>query len=1279
MFTENFKLKALEHSRIKNLQEFGLYLDECQTLFSRDSKYGVVYTELFIAILDLNKKTLISKHSNDKSAKISKLKLTYNNNITYMNKFSNHTDIIVSSIDFLGDYFQVTVSDDIIDYIYVEQCSYKRNKDSLFLISNRGDLYYYSQLELKRKTNIIADCGNMIRLSQLKEINMVEFVEDTNNLLIILSNGTIINYCLTDDPERVLENNNDSNKTIFFEEIVHLDASNPNQVFFDNLRNSQDNYSVTTFKILKFVFQLETFIVKKDDMEIDSESLIQNAPSVFVCVGYTKNKTDSYLCFYEILGNQITLINKILLQNKIIVDSYTFFSNNLSLKSSVPDYLILCCKLLDKNKIEILASDFLECLKIPQNREIAYEAKYQEGLFTKINEIQDVDNSIKKLSIIGVYITPNPDYPLNNPVNKSVVSKRNALNEERGIADNRSEFSILTNINELKTMSYSINLIIRELLNYNKFDAYLVDLNIQQISYKPSKDLTPYNELLKHAITSDVTKHLEFFKQNNSKEIKEKFQEKVAEIISSKNERFYSDFEKFLGTTNMGDKKKIDYYLLLLMYHNDLIPIKFYLSLKESSIGDKNNYILSNDELFYTVNNIFYSFLKNLFYEKLKDPKFDSKFFLSEIFLSNLQTALEILKISKNRNENPYAKPFTREKEIIIEGSLKIQSVIFDLENVLMIFKIIKSYVSKFPSQMEFENPINEMENIMNRRKQFRKGDKNKYLCFELITLNSLKENFPDLKKFYLKYFNDQLIQTVYDSPLNESNLHHLMLIQNQESTNSENISGYAYNELLYFTKFQFFFYYFYYVMDYNHIRNISEHGINSNFSNKNFQINSCCTFDEKFLKRNRIWFEELEEEFAEYSLISLIFYKLDHMLDLKENYEIYLNKKYPNIDITTITQFTIKFNKSEIYKTPYYKQILNKLPTSFNSALVNLLSQEGYTKEALSLSNSILTLVNDFDELKMQLMLLLKMNLINIAYQFVNNCFASLVCYSENYNFNESINEMGKSLLDTIVHSEEFLKMRSLYFDFFDFLMKNNHIPVIYTLPYNFIERHILKDFFLQNPQYEEFLLIYFVKLKKIKEAENSLNSFNKNSAYSHNLKEFYAKLLECLKFIYGENFNEREDLFKSIETVQREKLSYEVNAYLEKENYKKLGGDSFDNKKFNESAIVQDSIMDIDFIAYKPSDVSVNETIRNILMKKQSTAKKTFGLFTEVKPILKRREGENEIDVGGDISKYKSMTVQGKLNLDRTPIRREENSARKLNFGSNITIKSYGSGMGK
>ncbi len=48
-------------------------------------------------------------------------------------------------------------------------------------------------------------------------------------------------------------------------------------------------------------------------------------------------------------------------------------------------------------------------------------------------------------------------------------------------------------------------------------------------------------------------------------------------------------------------------------------------------------------------------------------------------------------------------------------------------------------------------------------------------------------------------------------------------------------------------------------------------------------------------------------------------------------------------------------------------------------------------------------------------------------------------------------------------------------------------------------------------------------------------------------------------------------------------------------------------------------ESIMDIDNIPFKPSNLSLNDTLKSLLSRKHETAKKTFGMFTEIKPARK------------------------------------------------------------
>src|SRR5689334_11515909 len=139
MFSDKFKNKALDLCRVHNISDFGLNLDECQIVFSKNLKYGVIYTEGSIVIIDMNKKSLLSKFSNEKNSRIYKLKITHKNIITYINRTSEHTNIVISSIDFIGYFFELRVPNDIQDYVYVETPSEDGSDDYIFTVTSKGE------------------------------------------------------------------------------------------------------------------------------------------------------------------------------------------------------------------------------------------------------------------------------------------------------------------------------------------------------------------------------------------------------------------------------------------------------------------------------------------------------------------------------------------------------------------------------------------------------------------------------------------------------------------------------------------------------------------------------------------------------------------------------------------------------------------------------------------------------------------------------------------------------------------------------------------------------------------------------------------------------------------------------------------------------------------------------------------------------------------------------------------------------------------------------------
>ena len=258
-----------------------------------------------------------------------------------------------------------------------------------------------------------------------------------------------------------------------------------------------------------------------------------------------------------------------------------------------------------------------------------------------------------------------------------------------------------------------------------------------------------------------------------------------------------------------------------------------------------------------------------------------------------------------------------------------------------------------------------------------------------------------------------------------------------------------------------------------------------------------------------------MQDEFKEYSQICFNFYKLDFALSLKAGDFQYNNNLVNNnfkiqIKISEISNFLIKINKLGFTKSQIFTEKINISKMNFNSMFISMLNSDGYAVEALTLSKNILTFIYDYEELHTQLTLLLTMGLINLGYQFVNNCFANKIYFSEEFD------NKNDNLLDLIVNSPEYEKMKKLYFELFNFLIKNGYLNILFTLPYNFFERSLLREFLILNKDYEELLIIYFLKLMKVKEADNCYKEYLKNGA-NNNSKILYDNLIDTLKFLYG------------------------------------------------------------------------------------------------------------------------------------------------------------------
>jgi hypothetical protein len=83
----------------------------------------------------------------------------------------------------------------------------------------------------------------------------------------------------------------------------------------------------------------------------------------------------------------------------------------------------------------------------------------------------------------------------------------------------------------------------------------------------------------------------------------------------------------------------------------------------------------------------------------------------------------------------------------------------------------------------------------------------------------------------------------------------------------------------------------------------------------------------------------------------------------------------------------------------------------------------------------------------------------------------------------------------------------------------------------------------------------------------------------------------------------------------------------------------------------------MDVENILYKPSCNSLNDTLKSLLTKKHESARKTFGLFTEIKPTRKMH-----FDLPSERLDFNSKYLFIKLRFTKISSREKETSLLKF-----------------
>lgn len=697
----------------------------------------------------------------------------------------------------------------------------------------------------------------------------------------------------------------------------------------------------------------------------------------YLTVVSKKNGIHSLISIFIIdkLGS-LNLLQRINVKNRIILDSYLCNRNKTMDKIGVPDYLFILVQ--EEKQLTIFKIDFYSMIGLHEQKEVNNSVQ-----FCKFLQI-DTKNTVK-ICFYGVNF---PIIQINKNNNDNIsVSEESLFNYDEN-DDIIFNFIILRILNELEC-DFSEHIIEKEPKSKEK------------------------DKLFKDGLTYNVSKFMDFYLNNKMNvSLLEEFNLKIQEIIS-KNPFFIQDGIKFFQCDN---------YLLFLIQANQFFSIKKYIGIRD--YNDYNKFVVSNDILSDTCQFLLENIKKHLISNQFDLSKTENAF-------PYLICVLEIMKTVKNRNSNPNRKPFENEEKIIAESIIKIDNLIYEIEILIFILKILKlsnlQEYGNLPSPSYFD-------------------------VFSVIAQNELIQKNDFISRLSFLYNTFQ----IKDDTVN-------ML------------------PMLYFAKFLVYLQ-FSYLVNYSSI------------------ISNCI---------------DIKKEKKEYELISCAIKNMDSNNFLCDTKPIF---EFLEFLSSSLYPFQNKINKNPLIEK------LSRLRLNFMEKLIeDQHYQEGYT-----IGRGLIKYMTNSEEWKLYLNLLLKMRLINIAYEYLGTCFCI-------YYFS-----LTNTSIETIIGSPQYLKIKELYHLFFEDLIINEKIEILLSFPFNFIEKYLFKEFLLENKKYEDLLILYYLKLKNVIQAEDNYQKSINSTVIRINdtSTKLYQNIIDNLKMLFeGGKKTEESALYvqNSIENKKR------------------------------------------------------------------------------------------------------------------------------------------------
>ena len=658
-----------------------------------------------------------------------------------------------------------------------------------------------------------------------------------------------------------------------------------------------------------------------------------------------------------------------------------------------------------------------------------------------------------------------------------------------------------------------------------------------------------------------------------------------------------NEFECFFKNDVVSNKKSIENY--------ENLNLEEYISLKNNKNAMNNfNSIIYNkiNQIIELNENEFVDFflisliLKNdLFqikkYLTLRDQLQLKKFYIEndliistcKVLKNNIKKLIETYLTNNNLNNVQINEFLNFEK--YFKNLIEISKIALRRNNNPLREPFVQEEVVSKDQNIEINNELFDLENL--------------YFIIKILN-NYLANNFNKNKQFYQKnhffnlftfYNNDNIhirnnfenfIKQYFDFSRSLNNV-----INNYEE-NDKSKKPIDFINLLYYTKF-ILFNYFYYYLKYN------SNDINNPISFSNFK--------------------GIRNEYTEYSPISEILFNLDNLIE--------------NQNIIPLTNFLIKLNQKEIIDQ---NNIINSILdlSNLNHNLLYLLFSRNYKEDAFLISNNISNYYNNFNDWNIHIKFLLEQKFDNLAYQYIKTCFAI-------YYLNQDVNDLKK-----IMESPNYNNAKNLYYTLFDYLITHEKIDVLFKLPFTFIEKLILKEFFYENKQYEDLLIIYYLKLGLLSEAKNIftsyINSSNEN-IFNHS-KNLYKNLIDCFEVLDGKVKNKDTHIDSVMNKIKNDENQLFLKVNVEKERnelrnislqMKGLENPLFIGNKNIRDSLIESSLRDEEIIEGKKSNQNINLKTNKLVNEIIESSKRTFGNFNNY--IINHNYNENSNNINNNI----------------------------------------------